>query len=61
MEKKRLEKMEFEYEGIDYALDFGIEQVKDLARYSLNKRGEVNHIELVKFALNKENKNRFHH
>lgn len=59
MEKKRLEKMEFEYEGIDYALDFGIEQVKDLARYSLNKRGEVNHIELVKFALNKENKTGF--
>lgn len=59
MATKRLEKIEFEFDGQDYALDFGINQVKDLARFSMNREGKVNNTSLVKFALLKNNKTSF--
>lgn len=59
LEKKGLKPIQFEFDGEDYTFDFGIEEVKKLGKYSISKNGNVNHYDVVKFALLKEHKTGF--
>lgn len=56
METKKLQALRFEIDNDDYTLDFGIEQVKSLAQFSRNKKGNVTSSDLIKFALKKDDK-----
>lgn len=51
MEKKRLENLEFEFDGKNYVLGFTIDEVKELSAYSIQRGTEMTDAMFIKFAL----------
>lgn len=49
--RKRLQKLEFEYDGVTYVFDVGIEEVKDFAKFSMNRGGDITNEQLIQMAL----------
>ena len=51
--EKRLTNIGFDLDEKYYELGFGLDEVREFANYSIAKRGNVNNLDLIKFALKK--------
>lgn len=56
MENRQLKNIGFEIEDKYYELGFGIKEVRALSQHSAAKKGEINDLDFIKFALQKGSK-----
>lgn len=53
MKEKRLENLEFEFDGTDYTIGFTINEAKELSQYSLQRGSDMTDAQFLKFGLKK--------